>query len=94
MRTTIFVAFVLLTTIETATADDCLKPAGPELAPKQTGYLLSAGPQIMQTNSLAPGGVGPLAWWCEYKVGTAQITLVIATQPSDPMPCKRKVAFE
>ena len=70
------------------------KPVGPELAPKQVGELLRAYPITVQQNPMAPGGVGTLLWGCDYQVGNARITLTIATQAGDPMPCKRRVAFE
>jgi len=38
-------------------------------------------------------GVGVTLWGCDYQVGKAVITITITTQPSDPMPCKREVAF-
>jgi hypothetical protein len=49
---------------------------------------------VMQQNPLAPGGVGVLLWGCDYRVGNARITVTLATNPGDPMPCKRTVAFE
>lgn len=95
MRIAVFAAVALLGG-NAAAASDCdqLKAVGPELAPRQIGYLTSAGPQVMQENLQYPDGIGPVAWRCNYRVGNAQISLIIATRPSDPMPCKRKVAFE
>ncbi len=68
-------------------------PVGPELAPPQVGHLLRAWPLATNTNPLAPGGIGVMEWACEYRVGTAHITLAPTTQPGDPMPCKREVLF-
>ena len=61
-------------------------PGGPELAPREIGVLLRAYPIIIQ-------GVGVTLWGCDYRVGKAMITITITTEPRDPMPCKRKVAF-
>ena len=68
-------------------------PIGPELAPVEIGVLLKAHPMLSQTNSMAPGGIGITLWGCDYLVGKALITITITTNPGDPMPCKRKVAF-
>jgi hypothetical protein len=68
-------------------------PVGPELAPREIGVLLKAYPISVQSNPLSPLGVGTTLWGCDYQVGKAVITITVATQPSDPMPCKRKVAF-
>ena len=70
-----------------------LIPVGPELAPPQIGHLIKAWPLEMQTNALAPGGVGVIMWGCKYRVGKAQITLAPIVQPGDPMPCKRELKF-
>jgi hypothetical protein len=94
VRIAAFAVTALLYGTQGAVADDCRKPVGPELAPKQIGYLLSAGPQVIQQSPAYFEGVGALAWHCDYRVGNAQITLIVATHPSDPMPCKRKVTFE
>jgi hypothetical protein len=69
-------------------------PNGPELAPKEIGHLLKAYPLLTQNNPEAIGGVGVLLWGCDYLVGKATITITITTGVHDPMPCKRKVAFE
>lgn len=84
---------VLVITAIPALAGD-RKPTGPELAPREIGYLLKAYPLAAQTNPDSPAGVGVLLWGCDYMVGKARITITISTQPSDPMPCKRKVAFK
>jgi len=68
-------------------------PVGPELAPREIGVLLKGYPMLTQQNPLTPGGVGVLLWGCEYQVGRAMVTINITTDPGDPMPCKRKVAF-
>ena len=68
-------------------------PVGPELAPREIGVLLKGYPMLTQSNPTAPQGVGVMLWGCEYQVGRAVITTTITTQPGDPMPCKRKVAF-
>ncbi|HVW53052.1 MAG TPA: hypothetical protein VHC91_22080 [Trinickia sp.] len=68
-------------------------PVGPELAPREIGVLLKGYPILTQSNPNAPQGVGVMLWGCEYQVGRAVITTTITTQPGDPMPCKRKVAF-
>ena len=72
----------------------CGKPVGPELAGREIGYLLRAYPILTQNNPEASEGLGVMLWGCEYKVGGARITVTVTTQPSDPMPCKRKVAFQ
>jgi hypothetical protein len=69
-------------------------PTGPELAPKEIGHLIKAYPMLTQNNPQAPEGVGVLLWACDHLVGKARITITITTHPSDPMPCKRQVAFE
>ena len=69
-------------------------PTGPELASKEIGHLLKAYPMLTQNNPMYAGGVGVTLWGCDYQVGKALITITITTNPSDPMPCKRKVAFE
>jgi hypothetical protein len=69
-------------------------PIGPELAPKEIGHLIKAYPMLTQNNPQAPDGVGVLLWGCDYLVGKARITITITTRTSDPMPCKRQVAFE
>lgn len=83
--------FMVAAALPIIAADE--QACGPELAPKQIGILLKAHPVTIQTNPEAIGGVGPLLWGCDYQVGRAYITITIATHPSDPMPCKRKVAF-
>ncbi len=84
---------VLVIAVTPALAGD-MKPVGPELAPPEIGVLVKAYPLELQTNVLAPGGVGVLLWGCDYMVGKAQITITITTNPGDAMPCKRKVAFK
>jgi hypothetical protein len=68
-------------------------PVGPELAPTEIVHLLRAYPMVTQSNPDAVGGSGVTLWGCDYLVGKAEITITIATAPSDPMPFKRKVAF-
>ncbi len=87
------VAFVVLLCASSAFAS-CETPTGPELAKQQLGYLLRAYPIAVQTNPQNLMGVGTTLWGCKYKVGRALITVTISTNPSDPMPCKRKVAFK
>jgi hypothetical protein len=95
MKIAVFaVAALLGATQAGADCDRPSKPVGPELARRQIGILLDASPAFWQTNPEAIGGVYVTAWRCLYRVGDAQIALPIATQPGDPMPCKRKVAFE
>ncbi len=79
------VAFTLAFAAGTTLAADKV-PVGPELAPREIGVLLKAYPMIL-------GGVGVMLWGCDYQVGKAMITITITTEPGDPMPCKRKVAF-
>jgi hypothetical protein len=68
-------------------------PIGPELASLEIGILVKAYPIVTQNNPQSPLGVGVILWGCDYLVGKAKITITITTQPSDPMPCKRKVKF-
>ena len=49
---------------------------------------------LWQQNPMAPGGVGVLMWGCDYLVGKAKITITVTTNPGEPIPCKRTVAFE
>ena len=70
-----------------------LHPIGPELAPRESGVLLKAYPLLTQNNPGSPLGIGVLLWGCKYLVGKSKITITITTQPSDSMPCKRRVAF-
>ena len=83
---------ILLLSTASATAAD-LVPIGPELAPPEVGVLVKAYPIAANTNPGSPYGVGVYLWGCDYRVGKALITVTITTQPSDPMPCKRKVKF-
>ena len=88
------VSTVCVVCLSTASIAADKAPTGPELAPKEIGNLLKAYPMLTQNNPLAPEGVGVMLWGCDYQVGKARITITITTRPSDPMPCKRKVAFE
>jgi hypothetical protein len=86
------IAFAASLSATTLAADKV--PTGPELAPREIGTLIKAYPLLTQNNPLAIEGVGVMLWGCDYQVGKARITITITTKPSDPMPCKRKVAFE